>query len=797
MATAIAGLMLALAASASAETIGALNENLLKIGPRVAQGVTDEAAASDAIARLDHDEAIFARFAQNPRFDRQQLLATYDRLEQMLGRMYTTYRKKKNDCIAIVNKGGQCDYSKPEELELRALYPLSWLRFEGALLYRDQPSMARRLLNQAIDGFTDSTLVLFAPELIRENLLGRAYAERELGKFDRSEYAKAVADFREIMKAGPGTRQYRAAEQGLATTYAATGQLDQAQKLMAQLAAGASGNQKEGFEMLRLRELFKAEGAATDSAKRARYHREAVEFMRAREENRDSWGVVIAAVAQYVSDPVAEFGHSTDPFEKYLLANVLYSEHHRIEAAKYYWQAAKSGDYPRAYKYAADIYYSYGQLDTVERLVGQIARDPRNPSAQWAAYMRFKIARIRWERAGKDDAQLQHQWITAARDYLKAYPHGRYAHETRFRVAEVLQRRGRYLEAVKQYDQVSGDPVYDYTARFNASECDYKALAALVNSSKEQHGSEPAADREALGKATVDRLQAAIKMEPGVERKAPAGHRQFLHATRGRAIYMLVTLLEHERGHGHGTDNRQIAALLSGYEDQYPSMSAHFDEIFEWRTQALNRLGQYAEIEREVEALRRRELGNPASADFIKEVGFDFWKSAELKRDHGDRDGYMADARLTALAYGYFDEMVQTGKIPARDLTGTLSILGQAYGAMGEADKAEAVFTQVVKADPASPDANAGLARIAQARKDYKDAVNLWTRVESSAAQSDNVWYEAQYNIAEIYGIQGNKVDACRKLAATRSEHPNLGTPEIKARWTALQRRLCLGHKED
>ena len=57
----------------------------------------------------------------------------------------------------------------------------------------------------------------------------------------------------------------------------------------------------------------------------------------------------------------------------------------------------------------------------------------------------------------------------------------------------------------------------------------------------------------------------------------------------------------------------------------------------------------------------------------------------------------------------------------------------------------------MVAADPGSPDANAGLARIAQAQKNYKDAMDLWSRVESVAAESDSLFYEAKYNIAEIF----------------------------------------------
>ncbi len=162
------------------------------------------------------------------------------------------------------------------------------------------------------------------------------------------------------------------------------------------------------------------------------------------------------------------------------------------------------------------------------------------------------------------------------------------------------------------------------------------------------------------------------------------------------------------------------------------------------------------------------------------------------KRAAGDVAGAEADTKLTAIAYSYFEDQVAAGRLPAKNLTGTLSILGKAYIAANNVPKAEEIFSQVVKADPGSPDANAGLARIAQAKKNYKDAVELWTRVESVAAESDDVWYEAKYNIARIYAEQGNIAAACNKLAVTRSEHPSLGTPQMKAQWDALQRQLCL-----
>ncbi len=783
--------LVASAGAARAQGLGELNSQLNALGPQVNSAASNQSAAGQAITQLDEAEATFAKLAENPKTDKGELLSTYGRLEEMLNRMYTTYKQKKDDCITQISNGGQCEYDVPEQLSLQALYPLSWLHFQGAVLYSGQPEQAKRLLDQAIDGFTESTLVIVDPNLIRENLLGRAYCERELGKYDKSEYDKAIADFKQIMNDGASTKQYRPAQQGLATTYAAMGKMDEAAKLTGQLAQGASGGQKAGMEMFRLQQLFKAEAASNDPAKRTQYHQEAVDFMKTKEGDKDSWGIVVSAVAQYVRDPVAEFGSSTDPFQQWLLANVLYSKKQQADSAKYYLAAARSGKYPRAYKYAADIYYSERKFDLVEQLVNELSKQPSNPDAQWAAYMRFKLPRQQWEQSGMKNATFDQQWMSAGQDYLKSYPHGEYAFEPRFRLAERLQQNKQYLEASKEYAQVTGNSDYAYTAKFNAGECDYLALVEAANASQNKNAPAPRVDRNALQNQTVADLEQALKMEPAAERNAPGGQRNYIHQTKGRATYMLASLLERQPS----IDYARIAELLDGFETQYPSMSERFNDVAEWRITALDRLGRYGELERDVKALLERSRGTTTQVDFIKEIGLDFWKAAQAAKARNDQKTAAQNARLTAISYEYFEDLVQSGKMPAKNLTGTLSILGQSYILMDDVDKAETIFNQVVKADPGSPDANAGLARIAQAKKDYKDAVELWTRVESVAAESDDLWYEAKYNVAAIYAAQGNIKGACDKLAVTRSEHPSLGTPEMKTQWDALQRRICLSRQ--
>jgi hypothetical protein len=785
--------LLVLASTAGAQTLNELNRRIEATAPDAAAGRSDPQVASDVIDRLDKAEADFAEIAEEGRADRAELLATYGRLEEMLDGLYHTWQRRKDECVETIDNGGNCDYNQPEQLALRALYPLSWLRFEGAGLNAGSPSTARHLLNEAIDGFTDSSLLILSPELIRENQLGRAYAERELGKYDREEYGKAITDFKRILNDGPGTGQYRAAERGLASTYAAMGRSNEAQGLTARLAAGEmTSAQRNGLEMLHLRDLFASEKTATDPAQRAALHRQIVDFARARENDRDGWAIAVASAAQYCSDPVAEFGASGNAFENWYLANVLYYKHQTLEAAKYYWEAAKSGQYPKAYKYAADLYYLHGQLEMVEQIARDIAWQPGNPDGQWAAYMLFKIPRLAWERSGMTNAAAEKEWVAGAEQYLKDYPHGQYAFEPRFRLAERLQRQKDYVGAAQQYEQVSGNPDYEFTARFNAADAYYQALGGKAFAAL-QAGAAPApvdAQQQKLHAAAIKALREAIALEPAAETDVSATQRQTLHESRGRAIYMLATLLES----APQPDYREIASILNGFETQYPSMKDHFDQTFEWRLVALDHIGDYAALNREVATFTaRNDLSN---LDYVKEVGLDFWKSAARKLAAGDHDGYLADARLTAATYDYFARMVDAGKIPAKNLTGTLSILGQAYLALNQADRAAAVFNQVVRADQGSPDANAGLAQIAQTRKDYKNALELWTRVESTAAESDPLFYEAKYQMAAILAQEGNTASACNQLTATRGEHPNLGSPEMKSRWGDLERKTCQAHTE-
>ena len=135
-------LMLALSFSAARASLAGLNSRLNALEPRVNEALENPAAASSVISELDTAEGEFEE-AANGRASRGELMDTYVQLESMLNRIYQAYQHKKDACIAQIDAGGNCDYDQPEQLALRALYPLSWLHYRGALLYSGDPAMAR------------------------------------------------------------------------------------------------------------------------------------------------------------------------------------------------------------------------------------------------------------------------------------------------------------------------------------------------------------------------------------------------------------------------------------------------------------------------------------------------------------------------------------------------------------------------------------------------------------------------------------------------------------------------------
>ena len=208
-------------------------------------------------------------------------------------------------------------------------------------------------------------------------------------------------------------------------------------------------------------------------------------------------------------------------------------------------------------------------------------------------------------------------------------------------MGERLQEQKDYVNAAKIYQDVNGGE-YGFAAKFNAAECEYVALVA-ASSKDNKDKSAAAANPTDLRNTAITLLRATIKDAPEAERSAPTQtQKKYVHDTTGRAKYMLAGLIQSPNNQTK-PDAQDIASLLDNYEEQYPNMKEKSQDVFEWRLQALNTLGRYDDIQRDLSAFLERNKGNSANSDLIKTLGIDFWKKAvELQAD-GRSEGLSAE----------------------------------------------------------------------------------------------------------------------------------------------------------
>src|SRR5271155_480776 len=288
--------------------------------------------------------------------------------------------------------------------------------------------------------------------------------------------------------------------------------------------------------------------------------------------------------------------------------------------------------------------------------------------ASQAVFLKYSLSHNRWVQSGQKDAALEDQWVKDGQEYLSKDPNGDHAAEIEVAMADRLQRQGNLVEAAEMYSRVKGDPEFTFTAKFKAAECYYKLLVGA--GAKDNKG--PKIDTDQLRKLALADLNESIKMGPEAERTANTqAAKKSIREIRGEATYMLASILEEDQDH---VDYAQVAPLLVGYEQNYPMMSAKFQDVIDWRITALDHLGRYDEVQRDVAAIAERSTSDTSKQDFVKGLGIEFWKTAQAAKDDNNQKAYKANAQLAATAYQGFADMAASGKIPVKNLTGTLSI---------------------------------------------------------------------------------------------------------------------------
>lgn len=456
---------------------------------------------------------------------------------------------------AVIDQDGDLEalyesprYREPEVASLVLAYHLAWVRYQGAQLTTDK-GRKTKLLRDAVEGFSQFTIVDEVPEIYAESLYGRGLAFMDLG-----EHSKAIADLE-----GAARLPRTAAKAKTALT--------EARRLA---GGGRRAEQPPSREEL----LAKLEGLLPKAARGdATAEKEATDLARGLAASGGPWPTkVIAAVTKALGDGRPAGVRSS--FGLHLLGQLAIDRKRCVEVpalvatAKTLEDRGRTRHLPRLLYLEAGCAMNAGDPKKAGALFGALFEQfPRSDVANDAAYYRFRALD-----AADDDAAAVR---AAGEAYLERFGREGRAGEVRFLLAERLRAAGDCAAAHPLYDGVTSGPDA-VRARLGALECDVAALGDDAT----------AEQRRAVAKALHD---FAGKTKPSGDAAEPVARAVLLSA--------LVS------ASGPEPDRTATAEILSGYERRFPKQVEWHAMARRTRLESLILAGRIDDAETDVDAI--------------------------------------------------------------------------------------------------------------------------------------------------------------------------------------------------
>lgn len=451
-------------------------------------------------------------------------------------------------------------FREPEVASLVLAYHLAWIRYQGAQLTNDA-SRRKALLRQAVEGFSEFTIVDEVPEIYAESLYGRGLAFMDLG-----DYTKAIADLK--------------AAAGLSRT------AGKAKKALAEAERLARGGKPVAAPPTREALLATLRGLLPKAAHGdAKAEREATELARGLAASGGTWPTkVIAAVTTTLGDGTPASVRSS--YGLHLLGQIAVDRKRCVEVPALAEAAKGLHDRDRARHLPALLYLEAGcalnagePAKAAALFEALLEEFPRSDVASDAAYYRFRAL---------DTAPASGLAAVraAGESYLERFGKERRANEVRFLLAERLRAGGDCEAAHRLYEQVTGgdDAV---RARLGALECEVAGLGDDAT---------PARRREVA--AALRDFAAKTKAEG--------------EATRSVARAVLLAALV--SASGPAPDRAAAADLLAGYEKRFPEQTEWHAIARRTRLECLILTGRVADAEIDVDALLAEPIDDETAA---------------------------------------------------------------------------------------------------------------------------------------------------------------------------------------
>lgn len=661
----------------------------------------------------------------------------------------------------------------------QSLYFLNWLRFIGSFVAETQKR--KELLQKASDGFSEFTGGQHWTPLKRESLFGRALCEKELRQFDW-----AVRDLELLLEdTNLPSDMERKARSTLADAKARHSSKGAAQE-DEQAPPPPSPDDIVKAYLQKAQSLFDQSQKET-GAKREKTRLEAQAYLEEVKKKGDVWKGRAEAIekTELTAEEVAAIEEEKNPFLPWKDAMEHLRKSEYVQAVPLLREVLASND-PRATARRRDALYYLGvglfqqkeYRDAIARLDDFFGNDGTPPRyGPDAAYLQFKASEALYSRSATEETTKL--YLGATKDLLRRYPNHKSAFEAYFRLGEYEQSHGNYLVAADYYQKVTGDLPFRVRADYAVLQSYFSLVDALEEKKSIGISEKDLWQRIAPSLQSFWKNSAALDQNPAQAQQVP------LRAYRGRVTFLNTIFLAKNMDANAGA----IVNLLQDFEKKYPEQEKAFESVARTRLIALQKIGRFTEVEKEVEAISTRY--NPEQQQELLK-GLPQVLASDVKRLEKQEDKENLLAAKRTLARLYADRLQRGDAFAPEESPDQFKYnLAQLYLDVKDYDKASPLYLELRKGGAYSLPALAGLARIAEVKGELPQAATYWEELLKGSQVGDPLWFHGTHGIAQIQAKQGSQDQACKTISAAFVMIKRVADPGLKKKIQDLSLQTC------
>lgn len=670
------------------------------------------------------------------------------------------------------------EWKDAQTVASQSLYFLNWLRFIGSFVSDGQKR--KELLQKASDGFSEFTGGKEWTPLKRESLFGRALCEKELRQFDW-----AVRDLELLLEdASLPSDMDRKVRSTLADAKARRS--SKGADPEDEQAPPPSPDDMAKAYLQKAQSLFDQSQKETRE-KREKTRLEARAYIEEVKKKWETWKERAEAVekAELTEEEVAAIEEEKNPFLPWKEAMEHLRKSDYVAAVPLLKEVLASND-PRAAARRRDTLYYLGvglfqqkeyraAVTQLDAFFGNDGAPPRyGPDA---AYLRFKASEALYAKSATDETTKL--YLGATKDLLRRYPNHKSAFEAYFRLGEYEQSHGNYLVAADYYQKVTGDIPF----RVRADYATLQSYFSLVDALEEK---KPIGISENdLWKRIAPSLQLFWKNSAALDQNPAHAQQVPLREYRGRVTFLNTIFLAKNMDANAGA----ILTLLQDFEKKYPEQEKAFESVARTRLIALQKTGQFAELEKNVETIFARYQPEQQQ-ELLK--GLPQVLASDVKRleKQDDKESLLAAKRT--LASLYVDRLTRGDAFAPEESPDQFKYnLAQLYLDVKDYDKASQLYLELRKGGAYSLASLAGLARIAEVKNELPQATTYWEELLKGSQVGDPLWFHGTYGIAQIQTKQGSQDQACKTISAAFVMIKRVTDPGLKKKIQDLSVQTC------